>query len=114
MEDVKQQEASATPAPLVYTPQAPKQQAPPPSEYVLVEDVTGLPAPKRGPQTITVVKYEKDEKTGKDVKKETQLKVPFAPKANCKKCYGRGYIGFKANSIEVIPCLKCYPMNARK
>lgn len=111
MEEVKQQEA--TPAPLVYTPQAPKQQAPPKSEYVLVEDVTGLPTPKRGPQTIKVVKYAKDE-SGKDVKHEAELKVPFAPKANCKKCYGRGYIGFKANTAEVIPCLKCYPMNARK
>ena len=106
MEEVKQE---ATPSPLVYTPQAPKQQPPPKSEYVLVEDVTGLPAPKRGPQTIKVVRYVKD-KDGKDVKQEAQIKVPYAPKDNCKKCYGRGYIGFESVSGKVMPCRKCYPM----
>lgn len=103
-------EQDTTPAaPLVYTPQAPKPQAAPKSEYVLVDDVTGKPPPKRGPQTIKVIRYVKD-KEGKDVKQESQVRVPFAPKDNCKKCHSRGYIGFEATSGKLIPCRKCYPM----
>ena len=101
MEEVKE----ATPSPLVYTPQSPKQQPAPKSEYVLVEDVTGEPPPKRGPQVLFAVKQnEKKEQV------KIQFKVPYAPKNNCKKCRGRGHIGFAHPSGNIIPCRKCYPM----
>ena len=34
-----------------------------------------------------------------------QKPMPFAkPKENCKKCYGRGYIGFNRDTEEVVWC----------
>lgn len=89
-----------------YTPQAPKQPEPPKPTYVLVNDVTGKPPPVRGPQTIKVVKYV--EVDGKQQRQEVNMQVPYAPKANCKKCHGRGYIGFESKSGNVIPCVKCF------
>jgi hypothetical protein len=79
-----------------YTPTPPQVQAPKP-EYVLVDDVTGKPPPVRGPQVLVDSKGRK-------------FKVPFAPVKGCKKCYGRGYIGFEAKSGDLIICKKCYPM----
>ena len=69
-----------------------------PVTYDLVKDVTGKPAPKRGPQIL------------KDIK-GNQMKVPYPPKINCKKCYGRGYIGTDVITNELIVCRKCYPFN---
>jgi hypothetical protein len=37
------------------------------------------------------------------------FRVPHLPKANCKKCLGRGYIGYETASGNIIPCRKCYP-----
>lgn len=95
-----------------YTPQAPKQQPAPKSEYVLVEDMTGQPPPKRGPQVMKAYTEEKDEKTGERKQVVLEFKVPFPPKSNCKKCYGRGYVGIikvgKQQGIAI--CRKCYPM----
>lgn len=67
-------------------------------EYVLVDDVTHKPVPKRGPQIITD-------------KKGNKVNVPWPPKASCKKCYGRGYIGHNALTDELMPCRKCYPFD---
>lgn len=86
-----------------YIPQQPKVEQPK-SEYVLVDDMTHIPAPKRGPQSITIVRYDEEGK-----KQEVQVKVPYLPKNNCKKCYGRGYIGFDVKTRYPLPCVKCYP-----
>jgi hypothetical protein len=85
-------------APLEYTPQAPKQQPSPPVEYALVKDVTGKPPVLRGPQVLTDARGHK-------------VKVPFPPNSKCKKCYGRGYVGYDVKSKLPMPCRKCYPMN---
>ncbi len=89
-----------------YTPQQPQQKPQEPT-YELKKDVTGKPPPARGPQTIKVVKYV--EVDGKEQKQEIEVKVPFAPKAHCKKCHGRGYLGFVAKTGQIIPCVKCFP-----
>lgn len=86
-----------------YTPQAPARQEIKP-EYVLVEDITGTPPPKRGPQTIDIITYDKDGK-----KQIVKAKVPHAPNSKCKKCFGRGYIGFDSKTKNFIACSKCYP-----
>jgi hypothetical protein len=91
-----------------YTPQAPKQPEPPKPIYELKKDVTGKPPPVRGPQTIPVVKYVKVD--GKEQRQEVKIQVPHAPKSNCKKCHGRGYIGFESKSGNFIPCVKCFPI----
>lgn len=85
-----------------YTPQSPK----PPEikpEYVLVEDVTKLPTPQRGPQTIDIVTYDKDNK-----RHVIKAQVPFAPNSSCKKCHGRGYVGFDVKTKRPLLCGKCY------
>lgn len=99
-----------------YVPQQPKQQPAPKSEYVLVEDVTGKPIPKRGPQVLKAYTEERvvNEETGKQERKQVilEFKVPYPPKEGCKKCYGRGYQGVvKAGQQHgVLICRKCYPM----
>lgn len=35
------------------------------------------------------------------------------PKPNCKKCYGRGYLGRKVNTGEPIPCSCIFPKETR-
>lgn len=30
------------------------------------------------------------------------------PKSNCKKCYGRGYVGTNIKTGKVVPCSCCY------
>ena len=84
-------------SPLVYTPIPTKQQPLPPTEYVLVEDVSRKPPVKRGAQILTDSKGRK-------------FQVPYPPKSGCKKCYGRGYIGFDPKTNSTLPCKKCYPM----
>jgi hypothetical protein len=79
-----------------YTPKANNQQAPP-TTYELTKDVTGKPPEKRGEVIIT-------DKTG------TPVKLPYPPKQNCKKCYGRGYVGTNVVTGRFLICLKCYPM----
>jgi hypothetical protein len=64
--------------------------------YVLVEDMTGKPPEKKGPQVIEAFGF--------------KIHVPFPPKQGCKKCYGRGYIGKDVTTQEVVMCHKCYPM----
>jgi hypothetical protein len=92
---------------LEYTPSTLKQQPAPKSEFVLVEDVTGKPIPKRGPQVLQAVRQDKD---GKLV--TIEFKVPYPPKSNCKKCYGRGYIGFvnDGGDRRLNLCQKCFPV----
>jgi len=92
---------------LEYTPTQPKQQPAPKSEFVLVNDVTGKPIPKRGPQILKAVRQDKDGKP-----ETIEFKVPYPPKANCKKCYGRGYVGFVIQGGErrLNLCLKCFPV----
>jgi len=80
-----------------YTPTQPKNPEAK-SEYVLIDDVTGKPPPKRGPQVI------KDSKGN-------EFRVPYPPKANCKKCYGRGFIGTDSAKGTLFICRKCYPFN---
>jgi hypothetical protein len=82
--------------------------APVAPSYELKTDVTGKPPPKRGPQILKAVKpYEED---GEKKNKILEFKVPYPPKPNCKYCYGRGYIGFEADTEEIVPCRKCYPL----
>ncbi len=92
---------------LEYTPQQPKQKEPPKSEFVLVNDVTGKAPIKRGPQVLQA--YRTDNNGKKIV---IQFKVPYPPKTNCKKCLGRGYIGFIMNGTDhnLLICKKCFPM----
>lgn len=68
------------------------------TEYVLETDVTGKPLVDRTTKTISVY--------------GTELKVPHLPKSNCKKCYGRGFLGIVGNE-KVIMCNKCYPFKKR-
>jgi len=67
---------------------------PPQPTYELIKDVTGKPSPKRGAQVLDAYGYE--------------IKVPYPPKPNCKRCYGRGYVGMVDE--QVVVCKKCYPM----
>lgn len=71
----------------------PEPQQEPKPEYVLVNDVTGPPVP-RGPQILEIYGQ--------------KVRVPHPPKENCKKCYGRGYIGRDAATGMIIFCHKCY------
>ena len=80
-----------------YIPKPPTQQPPPPPTYELKKDVSGKPVIHRGPQVLTNSKGKK-------------FNVPFPPNPNCKKCYGRGYIGYNAKTSIMIPCKKCYPL----
>ena len=96
-----------------YTPTQLKQQAAPKPEFILVEDVTGKPLPKRGSQILSAVYYGKKNETDKEDSRLTiQFKVPYPPKDNCKKCRGQGYIGFVFEGKDRIPniCRKCYPV----
>ena len=97
--------------PIVYTPPQAKKEAPK-QEYVLVNDVTGKPPPKRGPQVLKAYTQEKvkDSKERKQVVLE--FKVPYPPKVSCKKCLGRGYEGVVSRGEQhgVLICKKCYPM----
>ena len=83
-----------------YIPTQPQQPQAPAAEYVLVEDVTGKPPPKRGVQILSDTKGH-------------QLKVPYPPKANCRRCYGRGYVGVDLKIKQLTPCRKCYPFNGQ-
>jgi hypothetical protein len=98
--------------PITYTPQQPKQQAAPPSQYVLVNDVTGKPPPKRGPQVLKAYTQEKVEDTKERKQIILEFKVPYPPKEKCKRCKGRGYEGTISYQGQhaVCICKKCYPM----
>jgi len=43
-----------------------------------------------------------------------KLNAPWAPNPNCKKCYGRGFVGRELDTSVLIPCRKCYPFNKNK
>ena len=94
-----------------YTPQQPKPTAPPKSEYVLVEDLTGQPPIKRGPQVMKAYTQEKDKETKKTKQVILEFNVPYPPKPKCKRCYGRGYEGIttKGERRGIYICKKCYP-----
>ena len=79
-----------------YTPIVPPVQKPIPVTYELKTDVTKKAFPKRGPQVL---------KDGRG----HELKVPNPPKDNCRKCYGRGFLGNIESTGALIVCSKCYP-----
>lgn len=97
--------------PIVYTPTPPKQEAPK-AQYVFVEDVTGLPPPKRGPQVLKAYTQEKNKETKERKQIVLEFKVPYPPKEKCKRCYGRGHEGIVSYQGQhaVCICKKCYPM----
>ena len=102
---MQEQKFDSPPQPMDFTPTPQKPIAPPPPEYVLTTDVTGEEPVQRGVQTLyAVTQNEKGEQI------KVKFKAPFAPKAKCKRCYGRGYVGFMVDSGNIIPCRKCYPM----
>lgn len=77
-----------------YTPQVPQQKVAPP-QYELTKDVTGKPPEHRGEFIVT-------DKNG------TKVRLPYAPKAKCKRCRGRGYTGTDIRTGRLVICLKCY------
>jgi hypothetical protein len=77
-----------------YTPKSTTPQ-PSPTTYELTKDVTGSPPEQRGDYVLT-------DKAG------TQVKFPHHPKKNCKKCYGRGYLGMNIKNGRFVICHKCY------
>lgn len=85
--------------PFIYEPQ-PQQVAAPPSQYQLETTVAG--------------KVERKEPTVLQDKAGNKLNAPWAPKKNCKRCYGRGFVGLDASTKTLIPCRKCYPWNEQK
>lgn len=38
-----------------------------------------------------------------------KIEIPYLPKSNCKKCMGKGYLGYDVKQSKVFMCLKCYP-----
>lgn len=64
--------------------------------YELKKDVTGKVTPNRNRRTINVYGQE--------------MRVPYPPKSNCKKCWGRGFIGIIKDKEQdkVLMCDKCY------
>lgn len=84
-------------SPLIYTPQQPKPQPAPPTQYDLVKDVTGKPPEHRGEFILT-------DKNG------TKVRMPHAPKSNCKRCHGRGFVGTDAKTGRLVVCHKCYQL----
>jgi hypothetical protein len=68
---------------------------PPKPEYTLVKDVIGNPNDRK-PTKLKIFEVDYD--------------VPYPPKKNCKKCFGRGYIGKDALTNSIYFCKKCYPM----
>ena len=90
-------------SPLIYTPAVAPQPPAKPTEYVLVDDVTHEPPPKRGPFILTVpIEDDKGKPT------TMQIQVPNPAKASCNKCHGRGYIGVDTKSGKVLLCHRCY------
>lgn len=71
----------------------------PQTEYKLVRTLTGNPvAPKpNGPVIL-------EDKEG------NKLRAPYPPRASCKSCYGRGFIGKDVKTNQLLPCRKCYPL----
>lgn len=63
-------------------------------EYQLEKAVTG--------------KVEKREPVVLEDTEGNTLRAPWAPKSNCNKCYGRGFVGKISGTDQLIPCRKCY------
>jgi hypothetical protein len=84
---------------LIYEP-APQQAPQAPSQYQLETTLTG--------------KVDRKEPVVLEDKEGNKLRAPWAPKASCKKCYGRGFVGKNSTTKELIPCRKCYPWNEQK
>lgn len=89
-----------------YVPKEPKKEEPK-SSYILVNDVTGKPPAIRGPQVLKAVTTDLS-----GSRLDIPFKVPYPPKANCKKCFGRGYRGIQTVGGQkgILYCKKCYPM----
>jgi hypothetical protein len=64
-------------------------------EYQLEKAVTG--------------KVEKKVPVVLEDKEGNKIRAPWAPKANCKRCLGRGYMGMSTITNVLLPCRKCYP-----
>ena len=77
-----------------YTPPV-TQQTPPEPQYELKKDITGKAPEPRG---LFVLK----DKNG------VEVKLPHPPKAKCKKCMGRGFVGTDAANGKLFICMKCY------
>lgn len=73
-------------------------------QYTLEKTVTGKVKPK--------AETPKQEPVVLEDAEGNKLHAPWAPKENCKRCYGRGFIGKDAKTNELIPCRKCYPWKA--
>lgn len=96
-------------SPLIYTPPQPPAAPPTPPQYELKTDVTGLPSPVRGTQTINVLVP--DKKTGQRI--SVPVQVPHLPKPSCRVCHGKGYVGFEIKSQKILFCHKCYHKNTK-
>lgn len=64
-------------------------------QYTLEKTVTGTPNPT-GPVELHDTQGNK-------------LRAPWPPKKNCKRCYGRGFVGRDSQTNQLVPCRKCYP-----
>lgn len=80
-----------------YTPVLPQAPKSAPATYELKQDVTGQEPVKRGPQVL------------KD-RNGTEVTLPYPPKKDCKKCYGRGSVGINTVNGRLVICRKCYPV----
>lgn len=78
-----------------YTPKISTPNVPAPC-YELKKDVTGKAPEKHGEVILT-------DRNG------TNVKLPYPPKSDCKRCYGRGRIGTNVKTGRIIICQKCYP-----
>lgn len=96
---------------LEYTPKSPKKQEAPKSEYILVNDVTGKPPPKRGPQVLKAYTEDRNKETKERKPVVLEFRVPYPPKEKCKRCLGRGYEGIVTIGTQhgICICKKCYP-----
>lgn len=67
---------------------------PPQPSYELIKDITGNASTSNKPIIINAYGF--------------QIEMPFSPNKNCKKCFGRGYIGQNKKTKGIIICESCY------
>jgi hypothetical protein len=60
-------------------------------------------------ETTVAGKVEKKVPVTLEDKSGNKLRAPWAPKKNCKRCHGQGFVGLNSATKELIPCRKCYP-----
>jgi len=80
------------------------------------EPIEYIPKPAQPNQNVPKPVYElKSTAAGKIMPplvigtKDIKVNVPHAPKNNCKKCFGKGYIGVDNKQKKIFMCQKCYP-----